>query len=132
MKQITTLFVALSCLLACSKADPDAGTPARQILGTWRLASYCQSTGTASCTPVTVPADKGVFVTFTADGYVDERYQNIRYEGYGFVGCPGSYRFEGNDLRFYPVCSSSSNGVLLKNVAVSQSQLMVGSYVFFR
>ena len=79
-----------------------------------------------------VPLDKKVFVTFTADGYVSEQYQNTRYEGYGFVGCGGTYRFEGNDLRIYPGCSSSSYGLLLKNVSVSNSQLLLGSYVFFR
>lgn len=134
MKQIPALLLALLCLLACSKTDP---SPADLLVGTWQLTTYCKPEPTG-CTITPIPASKGVFVTFAADGTYTEVYGNRIYEGYSFNGCPGSYRFEGStDIRLFSYCSSSSRGRLMKLVTISNRQLQIGAnqtgnYVFVR
>lgn len=132
MKQVL-LFLALSGLLACSKEEP---SPPDALVGTWRLITYCKPDNNG-CTITSIPAGKEVFVTFTSEGGFSETYGNAKYEGYGFVGCSGSYVYEGKDIRIFNGCASTNNGQLVRITSISSSQLhfeanQTGEYILVR
>ncbi|WP_461151051.1 lipocalin-like domain-containing protein [Spirosoma pulveris] len=135
MKQAILLFMVVATF-SCSK--PETDPIASGLVGTWRLTSYCKPTGTSTCTPVSVPADKGVFISFDQTGQFNELYQNTKPVEYCFLGCGGgSFNIDGDSLRIRAVCMSSLNGRLVKVVSLANSQLILnpfgtGDYVFIR
>lgn len=135
MKQ-AILLILVAAAFSCSKSETDP--IASGLEGTWQLISYCKPTGTSTCTPVNVPSDKGVFVSFDQTGQFNESYQNTKPIEYGFLGCGGgNFTVEGDSLRIRAGCMSSSNGRLIKLVSLSTGQLILnpfgtGEYVFIR
>lgn len=133
MKQLSAVLL-LFTVLACSKSDQDV--KANRLVGTWRLTTYCRPTGSASCTAVSVPTDKGVYITFDKDGGFNEFYENTKPIDYSFLGCGmGNYTIEGDEVRIMAVCMSSMQGRLMKIVSVANNQLIInpygtGEYVF--
>lgn len=116
----TTFFLLLIIVWACKNNEPAVNN----LVGNWKLVSYCKSTGGSSCTPVVVPADKGVFISFGNDGKFDESYFNTKPLEYGFLGCGGgSYSIEGTDVRIIATCMSSSNGKLFPIASISSQKL---------
>ena len=127
-----------SLLAACTTTDV---TSANDLVGNWRLLSYCKlniQPGTTGCTAVTIPADKAVIVSFTIDGKFNETYQNTRPDTYAFLGCGGgSYDVRSKQVRIQAVCMSSTNGQLYDLVSVEKNRLVInagflGDYVFER
>ncbi|MBD2703844.1 lipocalin family protein [Spirosoma sp. BT702] len=135
MKNVILFFTVLIGL-SCSK--PENADPANKLVGTWQLINYCQPTTSAACAQVSVPTDKGVFITFTNDGTFNEYYQNTKPIEYGFLGCgSGDYTLEGDGVRIRALCMSSTQGRLMKIVSVDTKQLVLnpfdtGEYVFVK
>ena len=131
------LFFSLLLVFSCSKSN-DAVPTANGLVGTWRLTTYCKPASNSSCTSITVPAGKNVFVFFDNDGRFNETYENTKPVEYGFLGCgSGNYAIEGNKVRIRALCMSSSTGQLYDIVSISASQLVmnpfgVGEYVFVK
>jgi hypothetical protein len=136
MKHLILLLVTLVAALSCSQSD--SGLLPNGLIGTWQLISYCKPTGTSTCTPVTVPVDKGVFIRFDNTGKFDEFYENTKPVEYSFLGCfGGTYAIEGSDIRIIAGCMSSSNGRLIPLVSINNSRLTLnpfgsGEYIFIR
>ncbi|MCP1385615.1 lipocalin-like domain-containing protein [Runella salmonicolor] len=117
------LFLLLTGCFCCNK-NPD-----NELVGTWKLISYCKPTGSTNCTPITVPNDKGVFVTFSNDKQFNEYFQNTKPIEYAFLGCGGgSYEIEDKNVRIRAVCMSSSNGRLIELVSLSSKRLVLNPY----
>ncbi|SOD96304.1 lipocalin-like domain-containing protein [Spirosoma fluviale] len=133
MKHLILLLVTFATL-SCSQSD--SGLLPNGLVGTWQLISYCKPTSSSTCTPITVPADKGVFISFDNRGQFNESYQNTKPIEYSFLGCGGgSFTIEGDSLRIRAVCMSSINGQLIRMVSVTNSQLILNpsgtsEYVF--
>lgn len=127
-------LILTSLFIACQSSD-SVGTN-KELTGTWKLISYCKSTGTSACTQTTVPNDKGVFISFSKKNEFNEYYQNTRPIDYSFLGCGGgSYAVEGSQVRIRAVCMSSSNGQLIDLTSLSQTRLVLnpsgrGEYLF--
>lgn len=104
--------------------------------GTWKLLTYCKPGGTITCNQVTVPSDKGVFISFTSDKKFNEYYQNTKPVDYAFLGCGGgSYEIEDQSIRIRASCMSSSNGQVFSLVSLTAQRLvlnpfMSGEYIF--
>ncbi len=128
-------LILLGFGLACSTDNPD---PADQLAGTWRLITYCKPATSSTCTTVTIPSGKGVFITFDRSGAFTEFYENTIPVEYGFLGCgPGRYAVEGNDVRIIAGCMSSSNGRLMPFTFLASNRIVIrpfstGDYVFVR
>ena len=126
--------MTLSCLLACNKANQVSLD--NNLTGTWKLLSYCKPGGTITCNKITIPSDKGVFISFSKNKEFNEYYQNTKPVDYAFLGCGGgSYEIEDNNIRIRASCMSSSNGQLYKLVSLSANRLvlnpfMSGEYIF--
>lgn len=124
----------LSCLLACNKTNQVSFE--NNLTGTWKLLSYCKPGGTITCNKITIPSDKGVFISFSKNKEFNEFYQNTKPVDYAFLGCGGgSYEIEDNNIRIRASCMSSSNGQLYKLVSLSANRLvlnpfMSGEYIF--
>lgn len=135
MKQ-RLLFLVTLVTVSCSKSDSELSP--NGLVGTWQLINYCKPTGNSTCTPVTVPADKGVFISFDNAGQFNESYQNTKPVEYSFLGCGGgSFTNEDGNLRIRAGCMSSLNGQIIKIVSVETSRLVLipfgtGEYVFIR
>ncbi|RZM06430.1 MAG: hypothetical protein EOO88_53410 [Pedobacter sp.] len=133
MKHVLALF-SMVLILSCSKSDTILS--ANELVGTWRLITYCKPTSDSTCTSVTVPSDKGVFISFDNTGRFNEFYENTKPVDYSFLGCGGgSYELEGGNLRIRAVCMSSLSGRLVKLVSTSGNRLTLnpfgpGDYVF--
>lgn len=132
MKTPLTLLLLLT-LLGCREKDPFQ----EKLIGTWRLIEYCKPTGQTTCTKITVPSDKGVFVAFTTRNEVIEWYENQdkRPVEYAFLGVGGSYQIEGKNLRILTYASSSSQGRLVEVVSLTPQRMVLnpygtGEYVF--
>lgn len=135
MKQVLLLFITLLAL-SCTKSD--SGLSPNRLLSTWQLISYCKPTSSSTCTLVTVPSNKGVFISFDQTGQFNESYQNTKPVEHCFLGCGGgNFTTEGDSLRIRAVCMSSLSGRLIKVVSLTNSQLILnpfgtGEYVFNR
>lgn len=135
MKHLILLLVTLAAF-SCSQSD--SGLLPNGLMGTWQLINYCKPTGTSTCTEVTVPSDKGVFIRFDNSGKFDEFYQNTKPLEYSFLGCfGGNYTIEGDAIRIRAGCMSSSNGQLIKLVTIDNSRLVLnpfgtGEYMFVK
>lgn len=129
MKKLIPFLLVAGCL-SCNK-HPD-----NELIGTWKLTSYCKPAGSTTCTPLTVPTDKGVFIAFANDKTFNEFYQNTKPIDYSFLGCGGgSYEIEDQAVRIRAVCMSSMNGQLIKLISVSSTRLVlnpygIGEYIF--
>ena len=133
MKKVLMLTVLMG-LTACNGGN--SGNAENQLVGPWKLISYCKPGGTITCNQVTVPSDKGVFISFTNDKKFNEYYQNTKPVDYAFLGCGGgSYEIEDKSIRIRALCMSSSNGQLYKLVSLTAKRLVMnpfgsGDYVF--
>ncbi|RDB06358.1 lipocalin-like domain-containing protein [Runella aurantiaca] len=117
------LFLLLVGCFSCNK-NPD-----NELVGTWKLISYCKPTGSTNCTQITIPNDKGVFVTFTNDKQFNEYFQNTKPIEYAFLGCGGgSYEIEDKNIRIRALCMSSSNGRLIELVSLTSKRLVLNPY----
>lgn len=122
--------------MGCSKSD--SLSPSNDIVGTWRLATYCKPTSSSACTTVDVPANKGVFISFDRAGRFTETYENTKPVEYAFLGCgSGSYSLEGDSVRITAVCMSSLGGKLMPLISVNANRLVLrpfdsGEYIFVR
>ncbi len=122
MKKQILFFLFISCF-SCNKP------PDNELVGTWKLVSFCKPTGSTACTQLTVPTDKGVFITFANDKTFNEFYQNTKPIDYSFLGCGGgSYEIEDQSVRIRAVCMSSLNGQLIKLISVSSTRLVLNPY----
>ncbi|MFN8343583.1 MAG: lipocalin family protein [Spirosomataceae bacterium] len=134
MRQIITLLAILTGITACN--GDKTGMAENELIGTWKLISYCKPGGTITCNQVTVPTDKGVFISFTNDKKFNEYYQNTKPADYAFLGCGGGgYELEEDHIRIRASCMSSSNGQLYKLVSLTAKRLVMnpfgsGDYVF--
>lgn len=130
MKNLLGILLFFS-LVAC-KED----TPSNQLVGTWKLVSYCVPTSSTTCNSVVVPDSKKVFVSFTKNGEFEEGYQNTIPAEYAFLGCgDGFYEILTSQLRIRPVCMSSLNGALFNVVILDNKKLILngpggGEYTF--
>ena len=134
MKKII-LFLFLLGVLSCKEKTVNTVVPANEFVGTWKLVSFCKSNGTSACTPTTVPADKGVFISFDNDKKFSEFYSNNKSFEYAFLGCGnGGYEIAGSNLRITASCMSSSTGQRFPVVSVDAKRLVllyyVGSYEY--
>jgi hypothetical protein len=133
MSKVVLLVISVF-LMACNRSN--AVIAENDLVGTWKLISYCKPGGTITCNKVTVPSDKGVFISFTNDKKFNEYYQNTKPVDYAFLGCGGgSYEIENQDIRIRASCMSSSNGQLFKFVSLTSKHLTLnpfgsGDYVF--
>lgn len=126
MKQALLFLVTLT-LVSCSKSD--SGLLPNKLMGTWQLIRYCKPDGVATCIPVTVPVDKGVFIRFDHTGTFNEFYVNTKPVDYGFLGCGrGSYQLEGDNVRIRAACMSSLNGQLIKLVLLTDTRLILSPF----
>lgn len=127
-------FIIFVCLMACNGANHVSAE--NGLVGTWKLISYCKPGGTITCNLVTVPTDKGVFISFTNKKEFNEFYQNTKPVDYAFLDCGGgSYEIEDQNIRIRALCMSSSNGRLYKLVSLTDKRLVLdpygsGDYVF--
>lgn len=85
MKNIILLLYVCG-ILSC-KNNSISEPPANEFVGTGKLISLCKSNGTATCTPTTVPVDKGVFISSTNDKKFSEFYTDNKPFEYAFLGC---------------------------------------------
>jgi hypothetical protein len=121
-------------LIACNRSN--SVIAANDLVGTWKLLTYCKPGGTITCNQITVPSDKGVFISFTNDKKFNEYYQNTKPVDYAFLGCGGgSYEIEDQNIRIRASCMSSSNGQLFPLVSLTTKRLvlnpfMSGEYIF--
>lgn len=138
MKQLL-LFILAFLLFSCSK--PDDTTPVNSIdniIGTWRLITYCKPVSSSACTTVTVPSGKNVFVSFSAFGSFKEYYENTKPAEYSFLGGGnGGFKADGNDIRITTITMSSKDGLLVNVVSITKDRLVLnpngaGDYVFVR
>lgn len=135
MKYSLFLF-CLFTALACSKSD--SVTPSNELVGTWRLSSYCKPATSSTCTPVDVPTNKRVLISFANDGSFGESYENTNVGEYAFLGCgSGDYKLEGNNVRIRALCMSSMNGRLIPLVSIEANRLVMnpfgtGNYIFVK
>lgn len=133
MSKVALLLVPV-CLMTCNRAD--SIILENELVGTWKLLTYCKPGGTITCNQVTVPSDKGVFISFTNDKNFNEYYQNTKPIDYAFLGCGGgSYEIEESNIRIRASCMSSSNGQLFKLVSITDKRLVLnpfgsGDYIF--
>lgn len=125
MNRLLLLLALTSLLTGCRSDQP---SPANALIGTWQLTTYCKPTSPAACTPVTIPTDKNVFVTFGSNGNFNETYQNTRPADYAFMGSGGTYQIEGKNLRIVTPYMSSLNGQLVKVVSLSADRLVLNPY----
>ncbi|GAB3987309.1 hypothetical protein GCM10028807_07040 [Spirosoma daeguense] len=136
MKYILILLFLMTGL-ACSPSD-DAVPANNQLVGKWQLLTYCMPSTGSSCTQITVPSDKGVFITFRNDGSFTESYENTKPVDYAFLGCGGGdYSIESNSVRIRALCMSSTYGRLMQIVSVNSTQLILnpfgtGDYLFVK
>lgn len=130
MKNLLGLLLLFS-LVACKE-----GTPSNQLVGTWKLVSYCIPTSATTCNSVVVPDSKRVLVSFTKNGEFGEGYQNTIPAEYAFLGCGGgTYELMPSQLRIRAVCMSSLNGALFNVVILDDKKLSLngpggGEYTF--
>ncbi|AKD57693.1 lipocalin-like domain-containing protein [Spirosoma radiotolerans] len=135
MKHVV-LLLSLLLVLACSKSD-DTVSP-NNLIGTWRLITYCKPASSSTCMTVDVPSNKGVFITFNYAGEFNEFYENTKPVEYSFLGCfGGNYKTEGNNIRIMAACMSSMNGKLIPLLSLTGNRLVLnpystGEYVFIR
>jgi hypothetical protein len=121
-------------LIACNRSNSVIAE--NDLVGTWKLLTYCKPGGTITCNQITVPSDKGVFVSFTNDKKFNEYYQNTKPVDYAFLGCGGgSYEIEDQNIRIRASCMSSSNGQIFPLVSLTAKRLvlnpfMSGEYIF--
>jgi hypothetical protein len=102
-------FIIFICLMSCNGANHVSAE--NGLIGTWKLISYCKPGGTITCNLVTVPTDKGVFISFSKNKEFNEYYQNTKPVDYAFLGCGGgTYEIEDKSIRIRASCMSSSNG----------------------
>lgn len=126
MKHILLVFF-LWTVLACQKSSDVA--PANELVGTWRLTTYCKPISSPACTTVDVPSNKGVYISFDNDGKFNEFYENTRPVEHGFLGCGGGgYKIEGNDVRIMAICMSSMSGRLIKLVSIDDKRLILSPF----
>lgn len=134
MKNVCLCLLAL--LFVCCRSDN--AVPATGIVGVWQLTDYCKPMRVSACQSTTIPADKGVYISFTNDGKFNETYENTKPVEYGFLGCgSGIYSMEGNKVRIRAVCMSSLDGQLYDIVSITANQLVLnafgtGEYVFVK
>lgn len=127
MKSII-LWLCLCGIFSC-KNNSISELPVNEFVGTWKLISFCKSNGTATCTPTTVPTDKGVFISFTNDKRFSEFYTNNQPFEYAFLGCGGGeYEIAGTDLRITASCMSSSKGQRFPVVSIAAKRLVLLYY----
>lgn len=132
IRPVLFVSIVLSCFTACNKENRTDN----DLIGTWKLISYCKPGGTITCNRVTVPSDKGVFISFTNNKEFREYYQNTKPIDYAFLGCGGgSYEIETPNIRIRAICMSSSNGQLFEIVSLSSQRLVLnpfksGEYIF--
>jgi hypothetical protein len=134
----TLLFLTIVILTACQ--DKKTISPASDIVGKWRLVSYCQPSGgvASGCIPKVIPDNKAVYIEFSSKGEFNETYKNTIPADYAFLGCGGgSYNIEDNNVRIKALCMSSSNGKVVEITSLSSKKLtlktyIVGEYVFER
>ncbi|GAB4006206.1 hypothetical protein GCM10028808_07700 [Spirosoma migulaei] len=135
MKHII-FILSVWTVLACSKSD--TLTPMDNLVGTWRLTSYCKPASGSTCTAVTVPTTQSVYVSFGKNGTFTESYENTKPGEYSFLGCgSGKYVIEGDNVRITALCMSSLGGKLMPVVSITAKQLVLnpfgtGEYIFVR
>ena len=124
------LLLSLCGILSCKNnaLQPPfvSEPPANEFVGTWKLISFCKLNGKATCTPTTIPTDRGVFISFTNDKKFSEFYTNNKAFEYAFLGCGnGGYDIVGSDLRITASCMSSSTGQRFPVVSVNSKRLVL-------
>lgn len=137
MKKIY-VFILIGLLTACQ--DKKSITPTSDIIGKWRLVSYCYPSGglASGCQPVVVPANKAVYVEFSSKGSFNETYKNTIAADYAFMGCGGgNYEIEDKNIRIRAMCMSSTAGKLVEISSLSNKKLVLkpyidGEYVFVK
>ncbi|WP_420152835.1 lipocalin family protein [Siphonobacter sp.] len=133
MRKISLGLVLLSSL-SCSKKD----LPSTSLVGHWQLVSYCKPTTDSTCTPLVIPSDKQVLVTFKKNGDFEETYANTLPIHYAFLGCGnGKYSLEDTSVRIRALCMSSTQGRLFQQVQLDENRLILtpdgtGEYMFKR
>ena len=134
MRRIATLLLLLLCTAACQRKE--AVDPANDLVGTWRLTTYCRPNATGSCDDVKVPANKHVYISFSNELKFNETYEGTIPVEYGFLGCGGgSYWLDGDELRILASCMSSTYGRpyhfrLTNQQLVLENLSVAGEYVF--
>ena len=128
MKRIL-LFLTIAMLTGCK--NKEAIGPASDIVGKWRLVSYCQPSGglISGCIPKVVPDNKAVYVEFSSKGQFNETYKNTIPAEYAFLGCFGGvYEIEDRNVRIKAGCMSSSNGMLVEITSLNSKNLVLKTY----
>ncbi|RYU93058.1 lipocalin-like domain-containing protein [Emticicia agri] len=132
------LFCFILSLTGCK--EKNSVDPENDLVGKWRLISYCQPSGglMSGCQSVTIPTNKSVYVEFSDKGIFKETYKNTIPADYAFLGCgQGSYAIEDKNIRIKAMCMSSLNGVLVEINQLTSKKLVltyavIGEYVFER
>ena len=120
------LFLTIALLTGCKEKNSLA--PENDIVGKWRLISYCQASGglISGCFQVTIPTDKAVYVEFSSKGAFNETYKNTIPADYAFLGCGmGSYEIEEGKVRIRAMCMSSLAGKLVEINTLTSKKLIL-------
>lgn len=128
MKRIF-LFLTIALLVGCKNKETIA--PASDIVGKWRLVSYCQPSGglISGCQPKVVPDNKAVYIEFSSKGQFNETYKNTIPADYAFLGCGiGSYEIEDKKVRIKAACMSSLSGTLVEITSLNSKNLVLKTY----
>ncbi len=135
MKKLLIVFALALCVGCKEKNSLD---PEINIIGKWRLVSYCKPSGglASGCQQITIPENKAVYVEFSKKGDYNETYQNTIAADFAFLGCgAGSYNVENGNLRIKAICMSSLEGMLIEINSLTSKKLILkphfmSAYVF--
>lgn len=120
------ICLLFSSLFACKDTDT---TPESEIVGKWKLVTYCKPSGDKSCNNITVPDNKYVFVEFSNKGQFNEYYKGTIPAEHAFLGCGmGKYELENGDVRIRAMCMSSLQGSLVKVKSISDTRLVLSYF----
>lgn len=135
MKKLLIILSIALCVGCKEKASLD---PEVNIVGKWRLVSYCKPSGglASGCLQITLPESKGVYIEFSKKGTFNETYKNTIAADFAFLGCgDGSYNVENGSVRIKALCMSSLEGRLIEINSLTSKKmvlkpLFMSEYVF--
>lgn len=135
MKKFLIIFAIALCVGCKENAGLD---PEINIVGKWRLVSYCKSPGglVSGCQKIIIPKNKAVYIEFSKKGTFKETYKNTIAADFAFLGCgSGSYSVENGDVRIKAICMSSMDGMLIEMNSLTSKKmvlkpLFISEYIF--
>lgn len=125
MKNLLIIFTITLCLGCKEKVGP---SPEINIVGKWRLVSYCKPSGglASGCQEIILPENKAVYVEFSKKGTFNETYKNTIAADYAFLGCgSGGYNLENGSVRIKATCMSSLDGTLIEISSLTSKKLVL-------